>query len=157
MKKELDYSELFKKMPNGIADITKLLKLKTNPMKNFGIPSSEVPNKEHEDEKDKLLFEQYNMNKIIEEEYKAMEDFTKEWEKAVNKEKTIKYKCKDNDNRIKLILLDGELDEIWVGTSLKSEGYTIISAEDLRKALKLVNKKLTLDFFIRRDEEINKK
>ncbi len=50
----------------------------------------------------------------------------------------IDYTCKENDNKIKLILEDGKLDEIWVAIELDKEGWTIIGWKDLQEALKLV-------------------
>jgi len=55
--------------------------------------------------------------------------------------KKINYKCKENDNKIKLILSENKLDEIWVGTPLKSDGWIVIGARDLENSLKLINGK----------------
>ena len=46
------------------------------------------------------------------------------------------YKCKENDNTIKLWLEDGNLDEIWVGCKdCASDGFWVIGQKDLSKAL----------------------
>ena len=51
----------------------------------------------------------------------------------------IKYKCKENDNRIRIYGdIDGnsEIDEIHIGSSLKKEGFIVIGLKDLKAALR---------------------
>ena len=49
-----------------------------------------------------------------------------------------KYKCKENDNRLKLIVEDGKLDEMWVGTADKLDPFIVIGFNDLRDAFSTI-------------------
>jgi hypothetical protein len=51
---------------------------------------------------------------------------------------TVQYRCKENDNRIKLVLLDGEVDELHFANEFATEGWLIVGFNDLKRALQKV-------------------
>ena len=48
-----------------------------------------------------------------------------------------RFNCTENDNYFIIVVEDGELDEVQVGTPLKKDGRTIIGAADLRAGLRM--------------------
>ncbi len=50
------------------------------------------------------------------------------------------HKCKDNDNYIKVVHLDGELDELWFSTTKRN--WVVIGIDDIKAAIKKAKKKL---------------
>lgn len=54
----------------------------------------------------------------------------------------IKYNCKQNDNIIKIRLIDGKVDELQFGHETGVGGYTVIGYKDLQTALSQARKQL---------------
>ena len=50
-------------------------------------------------------------------------------------DRSVKYKCKDNDAEIIVHLLDGKIDELHIGIQ-GSGSWTVIGYKDLQSALK---------------------
>ncbi len=47
-----------------------------------------------------------------------------------------KHKCKDNNNVLKFIEVDGRIDEVWVNDEVDT-GWTIIGIRDLTEGLEI--------------------
>ena len=56
----------------------------------------------------------------------------------------MKYKCKENDSRLKFIEEDGLIDEVWVGTSDPKDGWTVVGWDDLKYGIELAQETFTL-------------
>jgi len=50
----------------------------------------------------------------------------------------IRYECKDNDNKIKLGISNGKIDEIWTQAD-GDKGWTAFSYSDMMNAIKKAN------------------
>ncbi len=53
----------------------------------------------------------------------------------------LKFKCKDNDARLKFIECDGLIDEVWVKARKFDDHWTVIGFNDLRIGLELASEK----------------
>lgn len=57
-------------------------------------------------------------------------------------EKSFLFECKENDNNIRVGLVDGELDEFWFSNAIK-DSWLVFGVKDLKEALSLCGYTIT--------------